>query len=287
MRRLTGGVETSTHEVTLDRAADDRLLRLVLRRPHQWAIEQNPDAVAQQAAVLAHVAHNAPDLPAPEVLAHDATGLLMQRLPGRIDVVPRDMGSWLQQQADALRVIHGIPPIPAAPRAVAAVDISAKKPPEWSVHPELWEQALATIAAGHPDPDRADRELTFVHGDFQHFNLLWSRGRLTGIVDWSSYKARHPSKDVGHCRLNLVILYGSEVADDLARRYGAPVDPWWDLFETCIFLPSWGDTIVRQVGTRLGVPVDVDAIHRRVDAHLPNLLDRVEVSRPSLDRPRS
>ena len=62
------------------------------------------------------------------------------------------------------------------------------------------------------------------------------------------------------------------MADDFLTRYGAPVDPWWDLWETVIFLPSWGGTITRQVGSRLGAPVDVDAIHRRVDEHLRRVL---------------
>lgn len=74
-----------------------------------------------------------------------------------------------------------------------------------------------------------------------------------------------------------MILYGTEVADDFLARYtaltGRTVDPWHDLFETVIFLPSWAPTILRQVRGR--VPVDADAIHRRVDAHLPTLLARL------------
>ena len=272
-RRLTGGVETATHLLTLRRPTSDaEPFHLVLRRPHAWALEHNPDATANQAAVLAHVRAHAPDLPAPEVVAHEPAAVLMRRLPGRIDLTPKDPSSWLQQQADALRAIHEIPPVPGAPHRAEPPDPGERRPPPWSAHPHLWAQALETIAAGHPHGGGG--ATTFVHGDFQHFNLLWSRGRLTGIVDWSSSPARPPTRDAGHCRLNLAILYGADVAEDFARRYGRPLDPWWDLWETVIFLPSWGDTITQQVGNRLGRPVDVDAMHRRVDEHLRRQLAR-------------
>ena len=240
----------------------------MLRRPHASALERRPDATAEQAAVLAHVTSHAPDLPAPDVVEHQPTAVLMHKLPGRIDLTPKDPASWLQQHADTLRTIHALPPVPGAPRRTEAVDVGDRRPPPWSAHPELWERALETIATAPPRHDHA----AFAHGDFQHFNLLWTRGRLTGIVDWSSHAALPPSRDVGHCRLNLAILYGADVADDFLRRYREPIDPWWDLWETVIFLPSWGGTITRQVGNRLGAPVDVDAIHRRVDEHLRRVL---------------
>ena len=270
-RRLTGGVETATHLLTLRRAdTADAPLQLVLRRPHPESLRHDPERTARIAGALAHAAAHAPTLPIPEVVAHEGGALLMRRLPGRIDLTPKDPASWLVQLADTLRTIHGIPPMPDAPTWTDPPEPSERRPPPWSAHPHLWQEALDRVAAGPPPP--TDDELSFVHGDYQHFNLLWSRGRLTGIVDWSAYDTHQRSRDVGHCRLNLAILYGADVADDFTRRYALPVDPWWDLWETVIFLPSWGETITRQVGNRLGRPVDVDAIHRRVDEHLRRIV---------------
>ena len=272
-RRLTGGIETATHQVTLRRGATGNALQLVLRRKHaSWrSMDADDDStwLARQAEVLRHVAVHAPDVPAPEVVAVGPPGLLMRRLPGRIELAPADPSSWLQQMADTLRSIHAIPPVPGAARDASAPDIGDRRPPDWSAHPEVWERALEIVAAGP-----AGRQTSFAHGDYQHFNLLWSRGRLTGVVDWSSHAARPRSRDLGHCRLNLVILYGSDVADDFLRRYGAPIDPWWDLWETVIFLPSWAGTIRTQVGNRLP-SVDVDAMHRRVDGHVAMLLAKL------------
>lgn len=274
-RRLTGGISTATHEVTLERG-DGRRQRLVLRRPKRRWLEHDAGATALEAGTLAHVASSG--LPVPEVVAVEPDlprpALLMRKLPGRIDLDPADPDRWVAQQAEALAAIHALPPVPG--RDGEGDDNSWKleprTPPPWSAHPHLWERAIAAVAAGERDATRS-----FVHGDFQHFNLLWTRGRLTGIVDWGAGTWNHPDTDTGHCRLNLVILYGSAVAEDFLRRYevasGRTVDPWWDLVETVEFLPSWADTIRQQVRGR--IPLDVDAMHRRVDAHLPVLLDRL------------
>ncbi len=273
-RRLTGGVSTSSHLLVLRSGRE-----VVLRRHSPRTLEEEPGIVAGEAAALAHVSGHG--LPTPDVLAVDADGsatgarpaMVMGRLPGRIELAPRDPNSWLQQLAHALARVHSLPPVVAGVPAEPLWFASHELPP-WTAHPERWAEAIAIVAA-EPPPSTPS---VFTHGDFQHFNLLWSRGRLTGIVDWNAPSARPPDADIGHCRLNLVILYGTEVADDFLRRYeresgGRAVDPWWDLRETVVFLPSWSSTIVRQVGSR--IPVDADAIHRRVDAHLPTLLRRL------------
>jgi aminoglycoside phosphotransferase (APT) family kinase protein len=208
----------------------------------------------------------------------------MARVPGRIDLTPPAMGPWLQQLAEALAAIHDAPPVPPvdAGGGVAGEPPwfqSHSAPPDWSAHPEVWARALDVATATAPDPATTPPPTVLVHGDFQHFNLLWSRHRLTAVVDWGAPHGRPLDSDLGHCRLNLVILFGTEAADDFLRRYlaltGRPgIDPWWDLHETLIFLPTWAPTILRQVGARRAVTAD--EIHRRVDAHLPVVLQRLE-----------
>jgi aminoglycoside phosphotransferase (APT) family kinase protein len=283
-RRLTGGVATATHELTLRSGR-----RVVLRRHHRAWIEREPWLVAGEAATLAHVERCG--LPAPALLAADPDGtatrsrpaILMARVPGRIELSPPSMDRWLDQMASTLAAIHDAPPVPL-PDGLPHGDEppwfqSHTEPPAWSRHPRLWEEALAVAAARAPDPAAtAARPPHLVHGDYQHFNLLWSRGRLRAVVDWGAPHGRPLDSDLGHCRLNLVILHGSEVAEDFLRRYtdvtgGRTVDPWWDLHETLIFLPTWAPTILRQVGRRRAV--DTDGIHRRVDDHLPTVLRRL------------
>ncbi len=47
-------------------------------------------------------------------------------------------------------------------------------------------------------------EKVLVHGDYQHFNVLWCDGRLSGVVDWPNAATGNLGSDVGHCRLNFV-----------------------------------------------------------------------------------
>ena len=279
LRRLSGGIATATHLLTLRSGR-----KVVLRRHHPEWLADEPETVPGEVEVLGHV--RGLGLPAPELLAADSEGietggrpaLLLRRLAGRIDLAPTDRSSWLRQMADALALVHSKPPPPSVttvgPSAPAAWS-KRHEPPPWSSRPELWARANELIW-DQPAPP-SSRTPVLVHGDYQHFNLLWSRGRLTGIVDWSPPSTLPLDTDLGHCRLNLVILYGTEAADEFLRRYrevtGREIDPWWDLFETVVFLPSWASTIERQVGRR--IPFDADAMHRRVDEHLPTVLARL------------
>jgi aminoglycoside phosphotransferase (APT) family kinase protein len=72
----------------------------------------------------------------------------------------------------------------------------------------------------------------FTHRDFHPGNVLWSRGRVTGVVDWPTASVGPAVVDVGHCRTNLVQL-GLDVVDDLAARWerlsGATFHPWADV----------------------------------------------------------
>jgi len=51
--------------------------------------------------------------------------------------------------------------------------------PEWSKRPDLWREAFALVEESPPVSAPC-----LIHHDYQQFNLLWRRGRLTGVVDW-------------------------------------------------------------------------------------------------------
>ena len=52
----------------------------------------------------------------------------------------------------------------------------------------------ATAQVYSPDAPLVHR--TLVHGDYWPGNLLWQRGRLTGVVDWEEPRLGDPSRDV-------------------------------------------------------------------------------------------
>jgi aminoglycoside phosphotransferase (APT) family kinase protein len=116
----------------------------------------------------------------------------------------------------------------------------------------------------------------FAHGDYQHFNVLWSRGRLRAIVDWSGARIGSPDLDVGHCRLNLAVLFSADIAEAFRRAYeaeaGRRVDPWWDIHQLLSYDDSWQSFVPVQVAGR--APIDVGGITGRVEDLLAAALAR-------------
>jgi aminoglycoside phosphotransferase (APT) family kinase protein len=117
----------------------------------------------------------------------------------------------------------------------------------------------------------------FIHRDFQHFNLLWRRGRLTGVVDWVRSCTGPADFDTGHCRLNLAVLFGADWAERLRLAYeaeaGRSVDPWWDLYAVTAYSDEWRRFIPVQVAGR--APVDTAGMTSRVEDLLEVTLGRL------------
>ena len=118
---------------------------------------------------------------------------------------------------------------------------------------------------------------TFLHGDFQHFNLLWTRGQLAGVVDWTFASTGPRELDTGRCRLNLAVLFSVDWAERFRHSYeeasGHPLDPLWDLCALSCYGTDWPSFIPIQVGDR--AHVDVAGMHARVDGLLVSILDRI------------
>ena len=273
VRRLTGGITTATHAVdVVDRSG--RRHRLVLRRfVHPDLLGHRENLIAEECRILA--AMEPTDVPAPVVVAVDLTGadqgepaMLMQRLPGRIDIAPTDVDAWLQQMASLLARIHDLP-IDAPPHRLPTLEFD---PPPWTDHPGTWTAAARLLGDGQPEVVPR-----FMHGDYQHFNMLWSRRRLTGIVDWTFSSSGPADLDVGHCRLNLALLHGVAVAERFRAMYeseaGRPQDPRWDLYAVARFHPGWAASVIRQVGQRM--TIDERTINRGADELLQLALDRL------------
>ena len=194
----------------------------------------------------------------------------MTRLPGHIDLTPADPGRWLGQIAVTAARIHDAPvEAPAFERWIDPAELAA---PESSSDPALWQSVISVLLENAGSP-----ETCFIHRDFQHFNFLWARGQLTGVVDWGSASAGPPAIDVGHCRLNLAVLFGAAWAEQFRLAYraetGREVDPWWDLHALASYGDAWRRFIPRQVGGR--APVDIAGMTARVEEVMRGTLDRI------------
>src|SRR5207247_2158992 len=95
-----------------------------------------------------------------------------------------------------------------------------------------------------------DAEPVLIHGDFFSGNLVWSRGRLTGVVDWRSIGRGPREWDLANCRTDLAILSGWRTADRLLRLYeieaglSPRVLPAWDLYCGVIGIEHFRDWLV-------------------------------------------
>lgn len=181
--------------------------------------------------LLTGAAVQAPRLVAvdPDAEECDVPTLLATRLPGEPPRAPRDLAPFLQQLAETLAAIHAVDGAAAASLPpYRPYDPVPPRAPAWSRRPDVWERALAVVRG---DPPRDPRR--FIHRDYHPGNTLWSRGRLSGVVDWTAASWGPPSEDVAHMRWNLAVSHGVDAADQFLARWraltGAWHHPFWDL----------------------------------------------------------
>jgi aminoglycoside phosphotransferase (APT) family kinase protein len=246
LRRLTPGGWHANHAVTIvDRSGAAH--RLVLRRwaRPEWA-EEDPEFTAEREAAMLDMLSGTP-VPAPQLIAADTEGvecdvptLLLERLDGGPPGLPGDMSGFLAQLVEALTTIHTVDG--GARDTIGGFrtfyDLGSLDPPAWSERPALWERALHTARAEPPPEPRC-----FIHRDYHPENTLWWRGRLTGVVDWTSACWGPPGIDVGHMRWNLAVTYGVDAAEEflrLSRATAGGLDDqrYWDAVAVADVLPE-------------------------------------------------
>jgi aminoglycoside phosphotransferase (APT) family kinase protein len=266
---LPGGITADMDRVSVDSPAG--LIDVVLRRwpGGDWA----DGLVAREASALAAILGRG--VPAPRLLAMDEDGAetgvrctLTSALAGQPDLSPADKRSWLSQLAATQAAIHAVPGHLQA-RWDGWYDDG--NPLDWLADRGLREAARAAAAG----PLAAEKVL--VHGDYQHFNVLWRDGRLSGVVDWPNAATGNRGSDVGHCRLNLAVLFGAGTAADYLVMYehaaGVRVDRRADLRALLCFDLGWQRFIPRQVAGRAAL--DLAGMPGRVAATIRGALDGI------------
>jgi aminoglycoside phosphotransferase (APT) family kinase protein len=238
VRPLPGGTWHANHAIDFH-DGKGRLRRGVLRRWARpgWELT-DPDLTADREAKILELLAGTP-VPAPRLLAADPTGaacdvpaLLITRLPGRPSGRPRYMASFLEQLASALPLIHAVDGRAEAevPRYRRYHEPERLTLPSLVPRSEAWEGALDVVRGPAPVGPTC-----FIHRDFHPGNTLWSRGRMTGVVDWTQASWGPPSVDLGHARWNLALEHGPEAADHFLGAYRKLPEevfdhhPYWDL----------------------------------------------------------
>jgi aminoglycoside phosphotransferase (APT) family kinase protein len=207
--RLDGGQHADTWRVDIDNPAFSVVVR---QFPVADSAAGHEQRVLRALDGLAGLA--------PRLLGADLHGqwsehptTLISRLDGEPDITPSDPQAWARELGRALVLVH------ALPRARHA-DLP-------SVFDGRGSQAALNgpLAAGvrsrWSQISGAPEVLT--HTDYWSGNVVWREGRLTGIVDWSSGARGPRGYDLAWCRLDLVLLFGEQVADVFLAAYETAV----------------------------------------------------------------
>jgi aminoglycoside phosphotransferase (APT) family kinase protein len=212
IRRLTGGAGGSdVYDVTLDR--DPRRVVVKLYRDGDGAASSEWRRLGFAQRVTA---------PVPKPIVADLESawfgrpaVVMSHLPGRPDVIPKDTNAWVIALAQALAQLHETP-LDGAAAALPSPRPAEAWAPRAGEHDPLTAAASTAIEARLPSLSPAR---VFTHGDFHPGNVLWQRGRISGIVDLGAAGLGARWSELAYCRADVCLLLGPDVADRLADAY--------------------------------------------------------------------
>jgi aminoglycoside phosphotransferase (APT) family kinase protein len=276
---LPGATSSALHRVEVERNA--KHLSLVLRRftNDDW-VRAEPDLALREAVGLQHAARAG--LPAPELVAIDKDGsycgvpaTLVTLVQGAVVLLPANRHEWIRGLAHAAAQIHRVDAAGFRWKYRRYNDRDSLQVPQWSQQPDAWLTAIDLVQGAAP----SYREC-FVHRDYHASNVLWSNGRVSGVVDWVNACRGPAGIDVAWCRHNLANLHGVSAADDFLTAYieaagsDFEYDPYWDFMSVVELLP--GPPSMYKGWRAAGVPNISNAVMReRVDLYVASLVERL------------
>lgn len=244
IQQLPGSTSSLLHQMTLER--DQDTITVVIRQFNnvKW-LAKEPDLARHEAANLQHVWQS--EVSTPKVMAFDEFGketgdcpaIVMSMLDGFVDLTPSDPIQWLDGLAKTLSRIHNLTVDNYPWNYFSYNNPNLIETQSWSTMMKEWDKAIDIVKGPAPA-----YETCFIHRDYHPCNVLWKNGEVSGVVDWVNACKGPAGADVGHCRLNLALLYGVETADlflEKYRNYAAEsftYDPYWDLVSLIDFLPG-------------------------------------------------
>lgn len=280
INRLKGSTSSVLHHISLQ--VGEMVKEVVVRQfdNRQW-LEEEPDLAIHEAGSLGLA--NKLKVPAPEIIAYDTHGndcgvpaVLMTMLEGTVELMPNNRIEWVNGLAEALVKVHAVnagdfPWIYFTYNNVSQLEI-----PTWSSVPQAWEKVIGIVQGPRPKVDEC-----FIHRDYHPANVLWKDGEVSGVVDWVNACRGPAGIDIGHCRLNIALLYDVATADNFLEAYqehaGEPFiyDPYWDLLSLIDVL--FGSPEVYPGWAAFGVTGLTDQMmEERMDAYAVSLLKRVK-----------
>jgi len=205
-------------------------MKLVLRRyiDREWLASEG-DLASREAKTL-QLLEKVRELRTPKLIAVDPTGraagvptVLMTHLGGKEEWKPPS----IEKLAEIAPLIHEVRAPKSFRRYQRYYTGDAMVVPPWSKQPKLWERAFE-VAESAP-VERASPH--FIQRYHHQGNVLWSYGRIVGVIDWEPASVGSPAVDYAHMRVNLAAQMGIAAARRYAKRPGIEVDPVWDIVD--------------------------------------------------------
>jgi aminoglycoside phosphotransferase (APT) family kinase protein len=255
-RPLRGGVSASVYLVHLEANNGQRQAVVARRYDSKWH-HADPEACTREFKLLARLEQWSFPAPRPLLLRQPggpfgAPTIVMTRLPGRPRLRTSDIDDYVDQVARVLVRLHRLPAegLDFLPDQAALLSraLATRQAADDPLEPGLRQAVLAAWPAVSRAPVRA----AVLHGDYWPGNLLWERGRLTGVVDWEDARVGDPGRDVAICRGDLTLLFGRPAAEAFLARYEAAAGgrvsnlAFWDMLtatlalaEVEFWVPGW------------------------------------------------
>ncbi|MFJ7974497.1 phosphotransferase family protein [Peribacillus sp. NPDC096379] len=279
VQRLPGSTSSRIYCISLcnERNIEKYVLRQIDDR--EW-LHEEPDLAYHEAESLRLALHL--DIKTPEIIAWDETGsscgvpsVLMTKLDGDVELIPKCMDNWLNGLAETLSTIHMLEGVDSPWNYYTYNDISSFDIPTWSDYPDAWGEAIRIVRGFRPE-----EKLCFIHRDYHPANVLWSQNKVGGVVDWVNACLGPAGVDVGHCRLNLAQLFDVATADHFLTAYqhyagsAFRYDSYWDLVSLIDIL--FGPPTVYPGWAAFGVTGLTDEMMKeRLDAYLLSILRKI------------
>lgn len=136
---------------------------------------------------------------------------LVSWLDGQPDITPTDPKGWARELGRALAAVHAVP-------GERLAELPSLLDGRGGSEEILAGPLAAEVRSRWSEVVASPQVLT--HGDYWSGNVVWRDGRLTGIVDWSGASRGPRGYDLGWCRLDLVLLFDEQIADEFLVAYG-------------------------------------------------------------------
>ena len=236
VRELDGGSVSTVHRLAMSSGSDLAIKRFDL--PDD--LDDSPHKAIHEAAVLEMLAGSG--VPVPYLVAVDTDGsatgvaaVLMEYVDGTSTLG----GTWLEPMAEAVAAINEVKPDGLAWSYERYTGHDMLGVPAWADDPGLWNDAFDLVRSELPQT-----RCGFIHRDLHPGNMLWGGGRLLAVIDWMGACIGPLSIDVAHCRANLAMDHGLEVAASMLSLYLEKVPdgtwhPAWEVVDAVDFLPYW------------------------------------------------